>query len=414
VSTLGFNLQNTIETINAVKEVLEKKPAKSKPEVVKRTTETWLQLFNPFRILLKLTFTPLLLVFFLGHLISIGLTADRMPGIPAIVSALLGMISEGFEDFHYFFDLQALIKPFAITFKIISSPFQAIGYLVQSIWKKGTNASDAPNHQEVLKQLSSIFSEGFIEAFSTTETNTSDCKDKEASCCSDGHQHAVECAHHHEHSALPNQILELAFSPLFALSALWHWAFQDPSATTQKTFKECFYLQIGWPIENPEDDLKRVENASDSTWLKTESLFALKEKINSLDQEWLQKKLAQTKKQHLQTIYDAASAPNATLDSVTNAYSEDAKRALSTHRFFKVGEKTDSQSLVESIVTNEKIFHKAPVVTQSSPSLVEASGQKECATSNCSCKPMIRQREKTITYPSTSDDMFCIPCPPNR
>src|SRR5262249_20815004 len=61
-----------------------------------------LQRLNPFRIILKLTYTPLRLLLFFGHLISIGVSADRLPGIPEIVSAILGIISEGFEDLHYF------------------------------------------------------------------------------------------------------------------------------------------------------------------------------------------------------------------------------------------------------------------------------------------------------------------------
>ncbi len=65
-------------------------------------TENWLQILNPFRLILKLTVTPLRILLFLGHLISIAVTADRMPGVPQIVAALIAMISEGFEDAHYF------------------------------------------------------------------------------------------------------------------------------------------------------------------------------------------------------------------------------------------------------------------------------------------------------------------------
>ena len=68
-----------------------------------RAHENLFQIFNPFRILLALIVTPLRIVLFLGHLISIGVTADRIPGIPQIISALLGFISEFFEDLHYFF-----------------------------------------------------------------------------------------------------------------------------------------------------------------------------------------------------------------------------------------------------------------------------------------------------------------------
>ncbi|QBR85153.1 hypothetical protein E3983_12805 [Legionella israelensis] len=70
-----------------------------------RERENWLQLFNPFRLLLKITVTPIRILLFLGHLTSIGVNADRVPGIPNILTALLGVIAEGFEDLHYFMDL---------------------------------------------------------------------------------------------------------------------------------------------------------------------------------------------------------------------------------------------------------------------------------------------------------------------
>lgn len=107
-SALIFNVQNTSETFELIEKTL-------KGNIFQRTwqhivtaynnlrdRENWLQLLNPFRILLKLTVTPLRILLFLGHLISIGVTADRVPGIPVILSALLGIISEGFEDLHYF------------------------------------------------------------------------------------------------------------------------------------------------------------------------------------------------------------------------------------------------------------------------------------------------------------------------
>lgn len=71
-----------------------------------RARENWLQLFNPFRLLLKITVTPIRVLLFIGHLISIGVNADRVPGIPNILTALLGVIAEGFEDLHYFMHLK--------------------------------------------------------------------------------------------------------------------------------------------------------------------------------------------------------------------------------------------------------------------------------------------------------------------
>jgi hypothetical protein len=394
ISTLGFNLQNTIETINEVKEALDSPPEEPSTKKIQRSTETWAQIFNPFRFLLKLTFTPLLILFFLGHLISIGLTSDRMPGIPAIVSALLGMLSELFEDFHYFFDLKSLIKPFVIFFKIVFSPILALVYLAKSLWKILTQDDTAPNTKTLLKNLSEIFSEGFIEAFSTSEESSSACTEiTSTGCCPSGHQHDHGTDHHHEHSALPNQILELAFSPLFALAALWHWAFQDPKSSQQKTYQECFYLQIGWQIEDPKKDLEQVEKNTDSTWLKVESLFALQEQIQTLDQEWIQKDLAIKKKQDLETLHQKLSHPEATSESVKEAYTEAMQTRLKTQRFFKVSEKTTSQALVEEILSNTAIFTQAkPKVSEETTSQASVSNEAsltlppnthQCTEPNC-------------------------------
>lgn len=65
-------------------------------------TENWLQIVNPFRLMLILTLTPLRVLLFLGHLVSISVTTDKMPGISQLTSAIIAFISEGFEDAHYF------------------------------------------------------------------------------------------------------------------------------------------------------------------------------------------------------------------------------------------------------------------------------------------------------------------------
>ncbi len=111
ISALIFNLENTSETLEFIVDATKTKRHFWRNLVnntqewfsTLRSKENWGQILNPFRILLKITVTPLRIILFLGHLVSIGVTADRMPGIPEIASALLGIISEGFEDMHYFF-----------------------------------------------------------------------------------------------------------------------------------------------------------------------------------------------------------------------------------------------------------------------------------------------------------------------
>lgn len=109
-SAIVFNIQNTAESLDMVDEATRSNKnvfqkiyeATSNGYQHLRETENWLQIVNPFRILLKLTITPLRILLFLGHLISVAVTSDRMPGVPQILSALVAIISEGFEDAHYF------------------------------------------------------------------------------------------------------------------------------------------------------------------------------------------------------------------------------------------------------------------------------------------------------------------------
>ncbi|WP_454784981.1 hypothetical protein [Legionella sp. WA2024007413] len=116
LSAIFFNIQNSAESLEIVYEATEENSDEENSEnIFQRTykaisagfthvwdTENWLQMLNPFRILLKLTITPLRILLFFGHLVSVALTSDRMPGVPQIVSALVAIISEGFEDAHYF------------------------------------------------------------------------------------------------------------------------------------------------------------------------------------------------------------------------------------------------------------------------------------------------------------------------
>ncbi|SQG91696.1 Uncharacterised protein [Legionella pneumophila subsp. pascullei] len=109
-SAIVFNIQNTAESLDMVDEATRSNKSifqKIYETITNgyqhlRETENWLQIVNPFRILLKLTITPLRILLFMGHLISVAVTSDRMPGVPQILSALVAIISEGFEDAHYF------------------------------------------------------------------------------------------------------------------------------------------------------------------------------------------------------------------------------------------------------------------------------------------------------------------------
>lgn len=67
-----------------------------------RAKENWLQIFNPVRLLVNVLYTPLRFLAFLGHILSIGVTSDRVAGVSPIMSGALGAVNEGVEDIHYF------------------------------------------------------------------------------------------------------------------------------------------------------------------------------------------------------------------------------------------------------------------------------------------------------------------------
>lgn len=114
LSSMVFIFQNTSETLDLLSKGsknlgqktsnffkgLFKSIADAFQELRKR--ENWFQIFNPFRLILTIVMLPLRIILFFGHIIGIGVTSDRVPGIPHIVSAIAGAGSETFEDAHYF------------------------------------------------------------------------------------------------------------------------------------------------------------------------------------------------------------------------------------------------------------------------------------------------------------------------
>ncbi len=110
-SSLAFNLQNTSATLSLMIPFLMAPIEKIKQwgqGMVGQTQaawarESWLQFVNPFRLLYQCLYEPCRWILFLGHLASIGVTSDRVPGFSKLGSAFLGFVAEFGEDTHYFF-----------------------------------------------------------------------------------------------------------------------------------------------------------------------------------------------------------------------------------------------------------------------------------------------------------------------
>jgi hypothetical protein len=115
-SSLAFNIENTSGTLHELfpehdsNDPVDNSPSRwkaIKTAVSNAAKHLWekeniAQWLNPFRPMLYLILS-LRYVLFAGHLFSIGVTADRIPKLSQYVSSCLGGLSEGFEDWDYFF-----------------------------------------------------------------------------------------------------------------------------------------------------------------------------------------------------------------------------------------------------------------------------------------------------------------------
>jgi hypothetical protein len=293
IANLGFNTRNIVETIKAITPKTKTKTHEHHEHhehhhhTPKETTE---QKFNPFRFLLKLTYMPLRILLFIGHLISIGVTGDRMPGIPAIVSALLGIVSEGFEDAHYFFDLKAL--------------------------------NEHHHHEE-------------------------DEDDEE---------------HGHEHSDLPNQILQLTFSPLFFLAALWHYGFQN-TTSKPKTLKECFNLMCGKEPHEHEHEHCHEHTSSElsKSWYVEESMMIVHEQIERLKTCSHNPELIKDKLEILKSIETQCKQPETIKQDTLDGALQHPCIKTHRYRFFNAQEPTETARAVQEVAHLMAQYQRASV-----------------------------------------------------
>jgi hypothetical protein len=225
LSSLVFNLQNTSESLDMIDEAI-----KHKDNLLKRVsnaiTDSWnhlrenengLQMINPARILLKITVTPLRIILFLGHLVSIGVTADRVPGMSKILSALLGIISEGFEDMHYFF----------------------------------------PHNHNHLKK-------------------TPNMKGKDAHALVTEHLGLEHQGHNHDMD-IPTRILKTLFWPLYRLAAHWDvWASKQNEELSRKRldFQQAWAKQYGAHAKAP-SDFSHIKGITSEDWKAQHAIYRI-------------------------------------------------------------------------------------------------------------------------------------------
>ncbi|WED43115.1 hypothetical protein [Legionella cardiaca] len=318
MSSLVFNLQNTSESLEMIDEATKAKSGlfqRMRESITKgwqklREKENWWQILNPARILLKLTVTPLRILFFLGHLISIGVTADRVPGVPEILSALLGIISEGFEDAHYFFE--------------------------HDHDKHHHHEHDEGEHSHEHDENHDLHSHHH-ESKASAHTKAL-LKERLAS------------GHGHDHSAdIPTRLLKALFSPLYALAAAWDsWASQNNKGTDRKalTFIEAWDKQTG-KKKISHVDLHEVEHAS-KNWQSHYAILRIERfKEKHLEKAVWNKPVAKEKMDALTLLQDELRDG---ADVEQRLETEGAKSLYQQQRFFNsAGKKTRTEAFLEEL-----------------------------------------------------------------
>ncbi|MFC3909759.1 hypothetical protein ACFORL_11825 [Legionella dresdenensis] len=258
LSSLFFNVENIGESLKIFWELSWEVIKKQFANAIEVTKALWasegaIQLLNPFRIILKLTITPLRILLFLGHLISIGVTADRVPGISQVASALLGIISEGFEDLHYFF-----------------------GHMHDE-------------HKHTAEQGAKEQFEHLLK------------------------EHVKEPGGHNHDKDIPTQLMILPAYPIYLLAALWDWTF-DKNRTERfafgslwqnrhalwKSFVKSWNKQHGILEEQEFAEEKVQQHKVSPQWSRESTVLRIdRHQEKYLNNAWVSPKLAKEKKEAL-------------------------------------------------------------------------------------------------------------------
>ncbi|RUQ88683.1 ECF transporter S component family protein [Legionella septentrionalis] len=307
-ASIIFNLQNTSETLSMVEKAI--RPAeKDKPQegffsrwittVKERFTrlyaqENILQILNPFRLFLTIVTAPLRIVMFIGHLISMGVGDDRVPGIPEWATATMSTCSETLEDFHYFFDF----------------------------------AADEDSHHHADDSHSQARHKHQHE----------DQEKKHAAHLKELLQERLGKGHDHNHNNdIPTRILKRLFIPIYFAAACWDYLTSKLNSGQRPVleFRRAFEKQWGL------DEIKKVsvkETKEPSLqWKKERAIYKIERfKEKHLQNVWVSQELAQGKAQQLTRLqHDLRELVLDADDVLTTRIEQEANHAAyGKHRFF--------------------------------------------------------------------------------
>jgi hypothetical protein len=311
VSTLAFNWQNTIESLERI---LSKKHHHHHPEANKKSwfatlleKENIIQAINPARLILFISIPPLRALLFLGHILSIGVTGDQIPKVSKGLSIGLGSGSELLEDYHYFF-----------------------------------GHDHHHHHTHEVAEVPTL--DHLLETRLESEH---------------GHNHDLD---------LPTKLLKITFSPLYLVATLWDWGFSQfnprgPRAArpadlpSKRTFREAANVQMGLSHDHahaPAEEIptEAVNHSLPLKWLIESKKQHIADYVDSHFNHPLAKptlvKAKKTVLADLQTHLNQVESPQDLQQLLTVA----ANNAdISKHRFFGAGT-TASQDFLLSEATS--------------------------------------------------------------
>ena len=350
LSAIVFNLQNTSESLELIQQATQ-----AEESVFTRTTnwitksytslrdqENWLQIINPFRLLLKLTIMPLRIVLFLGHLISIGVTADRVPGVSQRASALLGIISEGFEDAHYFISHDHDHEPDAV---------ETLFGLIHE-----DNEIPHPDHDDHAHDHAHAHAHahahghghGHDHAHPQTEHDPRAVLRQERLSPGHGHNHDLD---------LPTRILKLIFVPIYLLAAAWDTLASKRNDSPQRrllTFSQAWDKQMGLKDTHPPIHIPVDAPPLSAHWEVEQADYCIqRHKEEHLQGAWLGQALAADKIARLSRLQSQLrqNAPDVALQApdrtVTRQLSAENSPVYGTHRFFDNGRTSTEEFMQE-------------------------------------------------------------------
>jgi hypothetical protein len=316
ISSLVFNLQNTSESLKLIDSATRSKVSlwtrmvKSVQEGATwlQKNENWFQIINPFRLILKVTITPLRILLFLGHLLSIGVTTDRVPGVSQIFSALLGIISEGFEDAHYF-----------------------VGH---------DHSDDGDCDQE------------HTHAHTHDHNHQHEPGEKAARTLALLEKRLGEDHGHHHNVDIPTWFIKLIFSPVYFLAASW-----DYMASQLNTTKSALSFSRAWEKQTgvQEEHHKTVDQQTaqpSSAWKIQQAIFRIeRHKEKQLDGVWVGQEVASLKKAQLTSLqHDLAHLDLNDREALpTRLSTESTKKIYNQHRWFAQQGPTATENFLQEL-----------------------------------------------------------------